>query len=203
MKTYSGYTEKTTENLLLDAGAFFKNFNMEEDTFETAVEAGKLIGATRGGGEFSAVPTIRKIEVDGIKGRAKGAETLDEWEVYIKANVLEVTEETIKNALCAAETEEIYENYTTIKGKTAIGLADYIDNVTWVGTISKTDKPVIIQVFNAINTEGLKLATQDKNEGTISMTFYGHYTSMDEPPFAIHYPKVEAVTNMEEQGNNA
>lgn len=189
MKTYSGYTEKTAENLLLDAGAFFKNYDMESDTFETAVESGKLLGATRGGGEFSAVPVIRKLEVDGIRGRAKGMEVLDEWDVYIKANVLEVTEETIKSSLCASDVDESDEKYTTITGKTNIELTDYIDNVTWVGTLSGTEEPVIIQVFNALNTEGLKVTTQDKNEGVLTMAFYGHYEDFNKPPFAIHYPK--------------
>lgn len=189
MKTYSGYTEKTTQSLLLDAGAFFKNFDMTSDSFESAVESGKLLGATRGGGEFSAVPTIRKLEIDGMRGRVKGAEVLDEWDVYIKANVLEVTEDTIKDALCASEVVEEHEKYNTIKAKTAIESEDYIDNITWVGTLSGTDTPVIVQVFNVINTDGLKFTTQDKNEGILSMTFYGHYTNPDEPPFAIHYPK--------------
>ena len=189
MKTYSGYTENTAKKLVLDAGAFFKNFDLANDTFDTAVTGGKLLGATRGGGEFSAVPTIRSIEVDGVKGRAKGMESLDAWDVYIKANVLEVTEDTLKDALCAAEIKEENVKYTTISGKNVIELDDYIDNITWVGTLSGSGEPVIIQVYNALNTEGLKLQTQDKNEAVIAMTFYGHYEKLDEPPFDIHYPK--------------
>ena len=45
MATYSGYTSETPKSLLLDAGAFFKNFYVGTDTFESAVTAGKLIGA--------------------------------------------------------------------------------------------------------------------------------------------------------------
>ena len=194
MNTYTGFTEKTSEHLLLDAGAFFKNFDMQTDTFETAVSGGKLIGATRGGGEFSATPTIRKVEIDGVKGRAKGMSRLDEWEAYIKANVLEVTEETIKAALCATNVSETYEKYKTFEGKNDIELDDYIENVTWIGTLSGSGEPVIIQVFNALNTDGLKVATQDKNEGVLTMTFYGHYDDPQKPPFAIHYPKVETTT---------
>ena len=72
-ESYSGYTEKTAENLLLDAGAFFIDFDIEADTFETAVADGKLLGATRGGGSFSAVPEIRAIEVDGVHGKCFAA----------------------------------------------------------------------------------------------------------------------------------
>lgn len=199
MKTYSGYTEKTPKNLLLDAGAFLKNYDLEKDTFEDAVAAGKLLGATQGGGEFSAVPVVRQIEIDGVKGRAKGLESIDAWEVYIKANVLEVTEETIKVALCASVEGGSNAKYTTIKGKNYISLDDYIENITWVGTLSGSDEPVILQVFNAINTDGLKITTQDKKESIVATTFYGHYDTekLDEPPFAIHYPKAEKTTTQE------
>lgn len=205
MKTYSGFTENTAENLLLDAGAFFKDFDAEKDTFETAVTAGKLLGATKGGGEFSAVPVIRQIEVDGVKGKAKGLEILDYWDVYIKANVLEVTKDTLKAALCAADVEETTSTkYMLIKGRNAIKAEDYIDNITWVGTLSGSDEPVIIKVKNALNTDGLKITTQDKNEGVVATTFYGHYdaANLDEPPFEIYYPKAETTTaqaNAEEE----
>lgn len=199
-RAYSGYTKKTADNLLLDAGAFFRDFRFVEggtdnDTFDSAVAAGKLIGATKGGGEFSAVAAIRQIEVDGVKGKAKGLEVIDSWDVYLKATVLETTSESIKAALGAATVDtESDEDYDVITGNAAIGLEDYIDNVTWVGTLSGSDKPVIIQVFNGLNTEGLKLTMQDKNEGTIPMTFYGHYTDddLDSPPFKVFYPKKAA-----------
>ena len=204
MKTFTGFTEETAKHLILDAGAFFKNFDLKTDTFDTAVAAGKLIGATKGGGEFSAVPTIRPIEVDGIKGRAKGLEVIDYWDTYIKANILEITKDTIKAALCAADVDEATsEKYMIIKGRNAIKDEDYIENITWVGTLSGSDEPAIIMVKNALNTDGLKLTTQDKSEGVVATTFYGHYDAkaLNEPPFEIHYPKTEttAQANTEEE----
>lgn len=192
MKTYSGFTKKTPEHLLLDAGAFFSNYDPEEDTFESAVAAGKLIGATLGGGEFVAKPEIRAIEVDGVKGKAKGLEALDSWEVTIKANVIEVSEASIRMSLCAADVDtESNDEYDIIKGRNNIELSDYIDNVTWVGTLSGSNKPVIIVVKNALDTEGLTLQTQDKNQAVIATTFSGHYEMSDlqSPPFEIYYPK--------------
>lgn len=204
-KAFSGFTKETPERLLLDAGAFFKNFIYEpggdkNDTFDAAVAAGKLIGATKGGGEFSAVPTVRQIEVDGVKGRAKGLETIDSWDVYLKATVLETTTDSIKVALSAATVDtDTDTTYDVISGNGAIELSDYIDNVTWVGTLSGSDKPVIIQVFNALSTDGLKLTVQDKAEATIPMTFYGHYTfdDLDSPPFRIYYPKKTSTESTE------
>ena len=45
---FTGLTTKTPDNLLLDAGAYFKNYDIAKDTPETAKD--KLIGATQGGG---------------------------------------------------------------------------------------------------------------------------------------------------------
>jgi len=192
MKKYSGFTTETAKSLLLNAGAYFKNYDVGTDDFDSAVAAGKLIGATKGGGEFSAVPEIRQIEVDGVAGRAKGLETIDSWDIYLKANVLEVKEATIQSGLAASSVDtSTNTDYDIITASNNLEVSDYIDNITWVGTLSGSDKPVIIQIFNALNTEGLKFSTTDKAEATISLTFYAHYTQddLDTPPFKIYYPK--------------
>lgn len=192
MKKYSGFTTATADSLLLNAGAYFKNFDVTADTFDTAVADGKLIGATKGGGEFSAVPTIRQIEVDGVAGRAKGLEVIDAWDIYLKANVLEIKEDTIQTGLAASSVDTTSNtDYDVITASNNLEVSDYIDNITWVGTLSGSDKPVIIQIYNALNTEGLKFSTTDKNEATIALSFYAHYTQtdLDTPPFKIYYPK--------------
>lgn len=192
MKKYSGFTTETAKSLLLNAGAYFKNFDVSTDDFDSAVTAGKLIGATKGGGEFSAVPEIRQIEVDGVAGRAKGLETIDSWDIYLKANVLEVKEATIQSGLAASSVDtSTNTDYDIITASNNLEVSDYIDNITWVGTLSGSNNPVIIQIFNALNTEGLKFSTTDKAEATISLTFYAHYTQddLDTPPFKIYYPK--------------
>lgn len=202
-KSFSGFRKETKEHLVLDAGLFLKNFTYtaNENIVEVITKAkadGNLLGATKGGGEFSAVAAIRQIEVDGVKGRAKGLETIDSWEVYLKANVLEATCETIKAALCAAKVDsESDTTYNIITGKGVIDDEDYLENITWVGNLSGSDKPVIVQVYNALNTDGLKLTVQDKNEATIPMTFHGHYThdDLENPPFKIYYPKGDTATN--------
>jgi hypothetical protein len=190
-KNYSGYTSKTADNLLLDAGAFFIDFDIDVDTFDSAVTAGKLLGATRGGGQFSAIPEIRSIEVDGVKGKAKGLQAIDAWEVKMTANVIEVTKEGLAQALTASETDTTTNlEYDIVTAKSNIDITDYIDNITFVGKKSGTAEPVIIQIYNALNTNGLTLQTQDKGEAVISLEFEGHYgDDLDNTPFAIFYPK--------------
>lgn len=190
-KTYSGFNDKTAEHLLLDAGAFFKNFQVGTDTFDTA--SAKLIGATRGGGKFEAKPSVRAIEVDGVKGRAKGLQVIDSWDVSIEANVLEITKETLAAGLAAAAEVDstTVEGYDVVTAKNYIELTDYIQNITFIGKISGQEKPVAIQVYNALNVEGLTLQTKDKDESVIALKFVGSYdpTTLDTPPFKIFYPK--------------
>ena len=194
-KTYSGFTNTTAEKLLLDAGAFFKNFIVGTDTFDTAVTAGKLLGATQGGGTFSAIPTIRRIEIDGVKGAAKGLEAIDEWVVNLTANMKEISENVLVTALGTASAVNGTTGYRKITANNYITLTDYITNITWVGKLSGEENPVIIVVKNALSTGGLTLATADKAEALVALTFTGHYdsTDLDSPPFEIHYPDVTVV----------
>lgn len=190
-KVYSGFNSETAEKLLLDAGAFLKNFVVGTDTFESAVTADKLIGATSGGGTFSAVPTVRKIEIDGVKGAAKGLEVIDEWVVTLMANIKEVSVESIQAALGAATISDFSNDYYKVQANNYIELTDYIDNIVWVGKLSGSNIPVIIEVSNAISLGGLALNMADKAEGLVPTTFTGHYDydDLDTPPFAVYYPK--------------
>lgn len=201
-KSYSGFNEETTQNLLLDAGAIFVNFDIEEDTYDTAIEGGKLLGATSGGNTFAAVPEFRDVAVDGVKGRAKGLSFITAWEVTMTTNMLEFKEETYRRALAAAQVEdrEIGDgNYKSIKAKNYISDEDYIDNITFVGTISGSSNPVYIQVYNALNLGGLTVNNADDTDIVAELVFTGHYdaNNLDNPPFAIFYPE-RTVTEVED-----
>lgn len=193
MKSINGITEKTPKHLLLDAGAFFKNFDVTTDTYESA--KAKLIGATKGGGSFKAVPNFRSIEFDGKRNKTLGFEVIDDWEVSISAKVIETTKETIKLALGVAteSNSTTPPKYIKIEGKTKVEDSDYLDNITWVGTLSGSEKPVMIQIFNPLSQKGLELGLEDKSEGVIELEFNGFFkiNDLDTPPFAIFYPEVK------------
>ena len=194
-KKYTGFTSDTQKSLLLDAGAFFRNFTVGTDTYATAVTAGKLIGATKGGGEFAAVPKLRTTEVDGVPEKTKGLEDVEEWQVHIKANVIEIKESVIESALAGCTKDTSVTGYHKFTASNEVAATNYIENITWVGTLSGEDKPVIIQIYNALNTEGLTIQTKDKENSIVGMTFTAHYDveKLDEAPFAIFYPVAETT----------
>ena len=194
---YSGYTSKTPDRLQLDAGVFFKNFNVGTDTYASAKKAGKCLGVTIKGGEFSAKPNLRRVEFDGVKTRTKGDTLIDGWETYIKATLAEITSDTIKLGLGVADSVSSSDasGYDKIEGRDYILDSDYVENITWVGCILGETKPIIIQVYNALNENGLTLAIADKDNGKIECQFYGNndpdvYDSEEPvaPPFAIFRP---------------
>lgn len=194
MALFSGITTNTPKHLQLDAGCFFKNYNPASDTPQSA--SAKLIGATAGGGSFSAVPTIRQIEIDGKRGAVKGLETIDDWVVTMTANVKEITADVLKLALAtgasSAYTTSASAPYTKVVASSELADAHYIENITWIGRLSGTQNPIMIVIKNALATNGLTLTVADKAEGVIPVTLTGHYTisDMETPPFEIYYPTV-------------
>lgn len=192
-QNYTGLNANTVKNLLLDTGAFFVNFDVTTDTVETATA--KCLGATSGGGEFSAKPNIRSVDVDGAKGKVKGLDFLESWEVTMKANLLELRKDILQNALLASKTSSTTINtksYTKIEGKNVIEETDYIDNITYIGNLVGSTDPVIIQVFNALSTDGLNIKPKDNDDNIVELSVEGRYdvTTLDTPPFAIYYPTI-------------
>ena len=199
-KNVTGRTKATKESLLLNAGAWFKNFDVGVDTFESALADGKCLGATQGGGNFTATPEVRLIEIDG----SDPITVYDSWTVTMMANMIEVKPDTLALALgtgiIADADGALAEKYFTIRAKRQIDTGtDYIESITWVGTLSGSNEPVIIQIFNAISNSGINMNMAPKANGILSVTFS---SSTDEDnledaaefaPFIIYYPKSVAV----------
>ena len=190
-KRMTGYTEKTMTDLQTGAGAYFIDFDIEKDTFASAVAAGKLLGATQGGGSFTAKPTITPIEVDGVPSAAMGMEEVEGWEVTMQANLMEVTAANISNALGASKTSNVKAGaYKKIEGRMYIELSDYKGNITFLGDVKGYEHPMIIQIYNALATDGISINPQDKKVSLIPTTFKGHVspTDYEVPPFGIFVP---------------
>lgn len=181
----TGFNNKTAENLLLDAGAIYRNF-------DKTLMTGTLVSASQGGNTFTAKPNMRNIKVDGVKSDyVKGLTVIDSWEISLATNLLEVTKDTLAMALGVVTTTSHDESYDSIKGSNYILPTSYMENIAFVGKLSGSLSPIIIILYNALSTEGLSLNMKDAAEGVIPTTFYAHLdsTSLDSPPFEILYPK--------------
>lgn len=185
----TGYTTKTKENLQLDSGAYYKNFQVGTDTVETA--SAKLIGATSDGGSFTAKATYRNVTVDGVHGDLKDMVFIDRWDVNMTVNTMEITTDNLKMALGAADTSVGEVKWDLIEGRMDVADADFSENITFVGRISGSQEPIIIQVLNALCTEGLVLDSKDNGNAVVALNFKGHLEGPGDkkPPFKIYRPK--------------
>ena len=189
--------KETFENLQLNAGIFIKNFDYasvaDSSALKTAVLAAisagtNILGATRGGGTFTATREIRTPEVDGMRYGFIGSDFVDSADAYLSTTLIEVTPESIAATLGNA-TVTTSGKKTTIKMHTAIQDSDYMSNLCWVGDIAD-GRLVLICLFNALNTSDFTLTFSDKGEGTLAAEFHarqGSVNDYDYAPFEIVY----------------
>lgn len=187
----TGLRPDTFMNLQLNAGVFLKNFDYSEYTdagaLETAIlaalEAGtSILGATVGGGSFQCTPTIRQIEIDGMRYPIVGSTVNDMWTVKLTGTMKEITPGNFKEALVSADVEDAG-NVKTIKVRTDILPDDYLDSLCWVGDTSDQGF-VLINLKNALNINGANFTFTDKGEGTLPFEFQAHHKELADMQYA-------------------
>lgn len=188
----TGLRASTFENLQLNAGMFLANFDYSTATDAATLGAllkterektsgSALIGATRGGGTFVCTPNTRSIEADGKREEWKGSSVNDGWTIKLTTTLLEINADNLKRSFGTADVTDTEKKHT-IKIRTDIKDADYIDSLVWVGDTSKGY--VLIAIKNALNTAGATLTWTDKGEGTIPVEFTAHQDGMETDGYA-------------------
>jgi hypothetical protein len=189
--------KETFENLQLNAGIFIKNFDYSsvadaaalKTAITAAITAGtNILGATRGGGTFTATREIRTPEVDGMRYGFIGSDFVDSADAYLSTTLIEVTPASIAACLGNA-TSSTSGKKTTIKMHTAIEDSDYLSNLCWIGDIAD-GRLVLICLYNALNTSDFTLTFADKGEGTLAAEFHARQANVndyDYAPFEIVY----------------
>lgn len=197
MSIISGLTAKTFNNLQLNEGAFLFDFDVttyaDAAAVATAVAAAlkagtNVLGATIGGGSFSAEPSIREIEVDGLRYPFVGSTVNDMWTVKLSGTAKEVNADNFARFLATCDKETSKANVTKLTVRTEIKASDYIPKLCWVGSTSQG--VCVIELENVLNTSGVTLTFQDKGEGSIPFEFQAHCAdidSQDKAPFAIYF----------------
>lgn len=188
----TGLRASTFENLQLNAGMFLTNFDYSTATDAATLGAllkterektsgSALIGATRGGGTFVCTPNTRSIEADGKREAWKGSSVNDGWTIKLTTTLLEINADNLKRSFGTADVTDTEKKHT-IKIRTDIKDADYIDSLVWVGDTSKGY--VLIAIKNALNTAGATLTWTDKGEGTIPVEFTAHQDGLETDGYA-------------------
>lgn len=188
----TGLRASTFENLQLNAGMFLANFDYSTATDAATLGAllkterektsgSALIGATRGGGTFVCTPNTRSIEADGKREEWKGSSVNDGWTIKLTTTLLEINATNLKRSFGTADVTDTEKKHT-IKIRTDIKDADYIESLVWVGDTS--NGYVLIAIKNALNTAGATLTWTDKGEGTIPVEFTAHQDGLETDGYA-------------------
>ena len=187
----TGLRPDSFKNMQLNAGMFLMNF--DHSTFEdadalltgilAAIGAGTgVLGATLGGGTFQTTPTIRQIEVDGMRAPFVGSTQNDMWTVKLTTTLKEITPENFELALSCTE-KTTSGKKTTLKIKNDISNEDYIPKLCWVGDTNDHGF-IMIELSNALNLTGANFTFVDKGEGTLPVEFQAHQGDMVSNKFA-------------------
>jgi len=177
-------TKQDIENIQIDYGIVYVNYG---DTDQ------KLLGPTRGGGEFVATATIRDIEFDGSKGKTKGMQVVDDITAQLNVTSLNASLDTLKMALPFAEYDEA--NGKLSVGSDSVGVIPdeaYLKNITMFAKTIKGEYKKIT-LYNALSENGLTFAAAPKAEGTIALNVYAHWDAVDDTTKLFEVKDVEGI----------
>ena len=176
-----GKTDATMRRIRTGVGAFHAKLDilplMKQDSvnFKADIQPflqlpenrAKMLGATRGGGEFRAVPNFREIPIDDVMIPPKA---LSGWTVSISSTALEVY---LRNVMLMGPFEIEASTGAVIAANT-IEDKHYISNITHIGEMLGNNGFQIIDITRCLNSDGLVQALANQGEGTLPFTFTGN-----------------------------
>lgn len=192
LKTH-GITKGTPKEILLGAGAYYKNLIYTEGKGWE----GEILGATQGGGKVTITPEYLTIEADGATVKVKGLEKKVGEVANMEINLLEIKESHLIDALHMEEdTTKQVPGYKAYKSKRDISEEDYFDNVAFVGTLTSGEQIIII-FDNGIIEGALELNPKNKEvsvfTATVECTASFEQDDLEHLPYHIYYPKAVDV----------
>lgn len=201
MAILSAFTKNTAKNMQLDAGLLVRGLT-DILNFSGTIADDKKLGATSGGATFSATPEMRNTleGIDGAKGVYKDAIVIDNWEITLTATIKEMTAKNLQLAMATADIDSDGDKFDVLSPRMDIKTTDYIDNICWLGTMNGSTDPMIIELKNVMNTNGISFTAEDKGSGSVELELKAHFdlSKPNEVPFKIYFPKQSVAMSMAE-----
>ncbi|MDY5960626.1 MAG: hypothetical protein SPJ53_04755 [Lactobacillus amylovorus] len=201
MAILSAFTKNTAKNMQLDAGLLVRGLT-DILNFNGIIADDKKLGATSGGASFSATPEMRNIfeGIDGAKGNYKDGNVIDNWEITLTATVKEMTAKNLQLAMATADIKSDDDKFDVLTPRMEVKSTDYIDNICWLGTMNGSSEPMIIELKNVMNTNGISFTAEDKGSGSVELELKAHFdlSKPNEVPFNIYFPKQGRTVSMAE-----
>lgn len=186
-----GYTANTPQHLMLNTGAIYLNYGLPAES---------LLGAVATGNEFDCTVKSYDIKLGGVTAsKLKGLEFITDVTASLKVNMLEVTTAILQAAIQGSVVDTSNSNYDIISLPLVLGNGNQttIKNIALVTTISGSLTPVVILLFNAMSTGGIKIKLEDGKDNIIPLTFEAFLDPLfpNASLFEIHNPKMLGLLN--------
>lgn len=155
-----------------------------------------ILGASAGGGSFSAVPIISTPELNGLHKNTKGFIRIDGWEeVAAKCTNVELTEAGILLAVTYGSAATANSITTITPAQGLVPDSEYAD--LWISGDLSSGKLFAIKLTNALNNNGFNISFEDKNNGKYDLDIRANYdvTTLSTPPFTIYLDNSVAVAD--------
>lgn len=184
-----GITCDTYKHIVIDSGAVYKNYGLANE---------ELLGATTGGNTFTVEREYFESEVDGARGKVKGAKRIINVSASITANFIEIQSNLLLKALPGSVSADYpvapaTATHDSITAALAIEDSSYWDNIAIVGEVTGNDaSPLVLILTNAIADGGFELGLTDKADAVLAVTFSATFDpcSLDDEPWEIRNPKI-------------
>ena len=162
-------TKKQLESIQIDEALAFLDYGEETE---------RVLAPTRGGGEFSAVATIRDIEFDGRHGKTAGAQVIEDQTATVKVTTLCMSQENLALAIPGCVVSEAEGKVIENPECGIIPESAYLKNITlFAKCLGGTYKKITI--FTPMHESGLNTKAVQKAEGELAFEFSAHYTLDD------------------------
>lgn len=183
-----GLKKEQIENIQIDYGIIYTNYGEPDAT---------KLGPCRGGGEFSVDNKIRDIEFDGMLGKTKDMQVVEEINAALKVTVLDTSIKTLALAMPYATlagdgTATPYSISCKSTDVGVIGSESYLKNVTMFAKTVKGEYRKIT-LYNAMHEGKFDLKAKPKGEGEVELEFNAHWDAQDDTKDLY---KIETVTTI-------
>ncbi len=169
MGRFSKISENTFNELQVEAGVILRTFDPKNPTLVD----GAIVCATTGGINPVCTPEFTDWgeDIDNCPNNTMELKRVASYTCTLGFTALSVTEQTIKLALGATETDNAS---GAIKPSMNLAASNFSD-IWWVGDLSNGGFAAIC-LKNALSTGGLSLTTSKSGKGQIAVTLTGHYS---------------------------
>ena len=166
--------EDTFKNIVLNAGVLLSSFTPATPTVDDA----NILGATTGGINFTATPSVTDFgeDIDNCPKNMKELKKLDSWEVKLTGTF--ITSNTSLIALLMGAGDVGTSDTTKVTPRVDVASADFKD--LWF-VFDYSDKNgennggyCAIKIINALSTGGFSMQSADKGKAQFAFEFPGH-----------------------------